>query len=68
MDNKGILAQKQLERHRERVFSLIQDKLLKEFWTSKRLVVLEQRTKDVESIKSSAHEIAKQIIDATKNE
>jgi LAO/AO transport system kinase len=68
MDNKGILTQKQLERHRERVFSLIQDKLLKEFWTSKRLVVLEQRTKNVESIKSSAHEIAKQIMDATKNE
>jgi LAO/AO transport system kinase len=68
MDNKGILAQKQLDRHRERVFSLIQDKLLKEFWTSKRLVVLEQRTKDVESIKSSAHEIAKQIMEATKNE
>ncbi len=68
MDNKGILTQKQLDRHRERVFSLIQNKLLKEFWTSKRLVVLEQHTKDVESIKSSAHEIAKQIMETTKNE
>lgn len=68
MDNKGILTQKQLDRHRERVFSLIQNTLLRKFWTSKRLVVLEQRTKDVESIKSSAHEIANQIIDATKNE
>ncbi len=67
MDNKGILTQKQLYRHRDRVFSLIQNKLLKEFWTSKRLVVLEQRTKDMESIKSSAHEIANQIMDATKN-
>ncbi len=68
MANKGILTHKQLDRHRERVFSLIQNKLLKEFWTSKRLVVLEQHTKDVDSIKSSAHEIAKQIMDATKNE
>ena len=68
MANKGILTHKQLDRHRERVFSLIQNKLLKEFWTSKRLVVLEQHTKDVESIKSSAHEIAKQIMDATKND
>ncbi len=68
MDNKGALTQKQLNRHRERVFSLIQNKLLKEFWTSKRLVKLEQRTKDVESIKSSAHEIANQIMDATKND
>jgi LAO/AO transport system kinase len=68
MDDKGILTQKQLNRHRDRVFSHIQNKLLKEFWTSKRLVELEQRTKDVESIKSSAHEIANQIMDATKND
>ncbi|NHZ85216.1 MAG: methylmalonyl Co-A mutase-associated GTPase MeaB [Planctomycetia bacterium] len=68
MDDSGILTKKQLDRHRDRVFSLIQNKLLKEFWTSKRLVELEQRTKDVESIKSSAYEIANQIMDATKND
>ncbi len=68
MNDSGILTQKQLDRHRDRVFSLIQNKLLKEFWTSKRLVELEQRTKDVESIKSSAYEIANQIMDATKND
>ena len=68
MNDKGILTQKQLDRHRDRVFSLIQNKLLKEFWTSKRLVELEQRTKGVESIKSSAYEIANQIMDATKND
>ncbi|MCK4903598.1 MAG: hypothetical protein KAS35_02830, partial [Candidatus Marinimicrobia bacterium] len=68
MANKGVLTKKQLNRHRERVFSMIQNKLLKEFWTSKKLVELEQRTKDVESIKSSAHEIANQIMDATKND
>jgi LAO/AO transport system kinase len=66
MDNKGIITQKQLDRYRARVFSLIQNKLLKEFWTSKRLIELEQSTKDVESIKSSAHEIAHQIMEATK--
>jgi len=68
MNDNGIIAQKQLDRHRERVFSLIQNKLLKEFWTSKRLVELEQHTKDVESIKSSAHEIANQIMEATKHD
>ena len=66
MDEKGIVTKKQLDRHRERVFSLIQNKLLKAFWTSKKLVELEQHTKDVESIKSSAYEIAHQIMDATK--
>jgi LAO/AO transport system kinase len=68
MDDKGILTQKQLDRHRDRVFSLIQNKLLNEFWTTKRLVVLEQRTKDIESIKSSAYEIANQIMDDSKND
>lgn len=68
MDDEGILTQKQLNRHRERVFSHIQNKLLREFWTSKRLGELEQRTNDVESIKSSAHEIAEQIMVATKND
>ena len=68
MDEKGIVTQKQLDRHRERVFSLIQNKLLKEFWTSKRLIDLEQHTKDVESIKSSAYEIAHQIMEATKHD
>lgn len=68
MDDNGILTKKQLDRHRDRVFSLIQNKLLKEFWTSKRLGDLEQRTKNVGSIKSSAHEIAEQIMEATKND
>ncbi len=68
MDDKGILTQKQLDRHRDRVFSLIQNKLLNEFWTTKRLVELEQRTKDIESIKSSAYEIANQIMDDSKND
>ena len=68
MDKKGIITKKQLDRHRNRVFSLIQNKLLKEFWTSKRLIELEQHTNDVESIKSSAYEIANQIMDATKND
>lgn len=68
MDDNGILTKKQLNRHRDRVFSMIQNKLLKEFWTSKRLGDLEQRTKNVGSIKSSAHEIAEQIMEATKND
>ncbi len=68
MDDKGILTQKQLDRHRDRVFSLIQNKLLNEFWTTKRLVELEQRTKDIKSIKSSAYEIANQIMDDSKND
>jgi LAO/AO transport system kinase len=68
MTDQGIIAKKQLDRHRDRVFSLIQNNLLNEFWTSKRLNELEQRTKDLESIKSSAYEIAEDIMGSTKNE
>ena len=68
MTDEGIVTKKQLDRHRKRVFALIQNKLLKEFWTSNKLAELEQLTNDVESIKSSAYEIAEQIMDATKND
>jgi len=67
MENDGILNLKQLNRHRDRVFSLIQNRLLKEFWTSKRLVDFEKRTKNVESIKFSANEIADNIMEAVEN-
>ncbi len=67
MDENGIITEKQLNRHRDRVFSLIQNRLLKEFWTSKRLVDLEKRTKNVESIKYSANEIANNIMEAAEN-
>jgi len=66
MSDKGIVKKKQLDRHRNRVFDLIQNRLLKEFWTSKRLVELEKRTNDLESIKSSAYKIAEDIMENTK--
>ena len=66
MKKAGIIAQKQLDRHRDRVFNLVQNNLLNEFWTSKRLKELEQRTRDLESIKSSAYEIAEDIMRSTK--
>ncbi len=67
MDDSGIIIDKQLNRHRDRVFSLIQNRLLKEFWTSKRLVELEKHIKDVDSIKYSANEIANNIMEAADN-
>lgn len=68
MSEKGFIDQKQLDRHRNRVFDLVQNNLLKEFWTSKRLKELEQKTKDLASIKSSAYEIAEGIMKSTENE
>lgn len=68
MKDSGIIANKQLDRHRGRVFGLIQNNLLNEFWTSKRLNELEKRTQNLESIKSSAYEIAEDIMESTKND
>ncbi len=67
MDKDGILDKKKLDRHKGRIFTLIQNKLLREFWTSKRLVELENHTDNVESIKSSAYEIANQIMETAKD-
>jgi len=66
MSEKGIIKKKRLDRHRNRVFDLIQNRLLKEFWTSKRLVELEQRTNNLESTKSSAYQIAEEIMENAK--
>jgi LAO/AO transport system kinase len=65
MKKEGIIAKKQLDRHRDRVYTLVQNNLLKEFWTSRRLKDLEQRTRDLDSIKSSAYEIADNIMRST---
>ena len=68
MDKNNILTEKRLGRHRNRVFSLIQNRLLNEFWTSNRLLELEKRTNNLEFIKLSAYEIANQLMEATNNE
>jgi len=68
MEVEGIVEQKQLDRHRNRVFELIQNRLLHEFWTSSRLMDLEKRTNDLGSIKSSAFEIAEEIMESAKND
>lgn len=68
MEVEGIVEQKKLDRHRNRVFELIQNRLLNEFWTSSRLIDLEKRTNDLGSIKSSAFEIAEEIMESAKND
>ena len=66
MSAEGIIKRKRLERHRNRVFDIIQNKLLKEFWTSKRLVALEQQTNNLEFTKSSVYQIAEEIMKNAK--
>ena len=67
MDKRGILESKRLERHRDRIRGLIQDRLLSKFWSSHRLEQLEKVTQSVESIQSSPYEIAEELLTAFEN-
>ena len=67
LDKRGILESKRLERHRERIRGLIQDRLLSKFWSSHRLEQLEKATQSVASIQSSPYEIAEGFLTAFKN-
>jgi LAO/AO transport system kinase len=67
MDKRGILESKRLERHRDRIRGLIQDRLLRKFWSSHRLEQLEKATQSVESIQSSPYEIAEELVTAFEN-
>jgi LAO/AO transport system kinase len=67
MDKRGILKSKRLERHRDRIRGLIQDRLLSKFWSSHRLEQLEKATQSVESIQSSPYEIAEELLTAFEN-
>ena len=67
MDKRGILESKRLERHRERIRGLIQDRLLSKFWSSHRLEQLEKATQSVASIQSSPYEIAEELLTAFEN-
>ena len=67
MDKRGILESKRLERHRDRIRGLIQDRLLSKFWSSHRLEQLEKATQSVESIQSSPYETAEELVTAFEN-
>ena len=67
LDKRGILESKRLERHRERIRGLVQDRLLSKFWSSHRLEQLEKATQSVASIQSSPYEIAEELLTAFEN-
>ena len=67
LDKRGILESKRLERHRERIRGLVQDRLLSKFWSSHRLEQLEKATQSVASIQSSPYEIAEEFLTAFEN-
>lgn len=64
MEDEGVMAQKQLDRHRKRVFNLVQDRLLREFWTQAKLNKLEESIHNLNSTNASPHEVAHSLLSA----
>jgi len=62
MKLNGFLNNKRLERHRNRVLGLVQEKLLGDFWTSEKREALEKKTNSIDSIKASPHEISESLL------
>jgi len=55
---------KRLAHHRARVLALVQDKLIREFWTSNRLEKLKLVTDQLDTFKSSPHQLAKEFMES----
>ena len=62
MKNKDFLEQKRIARYKDRVLSLVQESLISNFWTDKKLKKLEAIIKGLEVSDSSPHETAEKIL------
>ena len=64
MVDKGLMNHKYLDRHRNRVLNLIQDRLLGKFWTQQRLDQLEDSVHNLSMADESPYKVAKKLLDS----
>ena len=64
MLDKGLMNQKYLDRHRNRVLNLIQDQLLGKFWTQQRLAQLEDSVHNLSMADESPYKVAKKLLES----
>ncbi len=62
MRNEGVLKEKKLERYRNRIFNLIQDRLLRKFWTQEKFDQMETSIKNLKLTNASPHEVANALL------
>ena len=62
MKDEGVLKAKQLERYRNRIFNLIQDRLLRKFWTQEKLDQMELSIQNLELTNTSPHKVANSLL------
>lgn len=62
MQEDGSLEKKKLERYRNRIKQIVQEKLLTDFWTSEKINTLVNKTLTIRSTKDSPHKISLELL------
>ena len=63
MEDTGVIEQKRIDRHRKRVFDLVQDRLISKFWSQKKIDQLEESIRNLNKTNASPHELAQLLIE-----
>ena len=63
MEDAGVIEQKQIDRHRKRVFDLVQDRLISKFWSQKKIDQLEESIRNLNKTNASPYELAELLIE-----
>ena len=63
MEDAGVIEQKQIDRHRKRVFDLVQDRLISKFWSQKKIDQLEESIQNLNKMNASPYELAELLIE-----
>ena len=63
MEDAGVIKQKQIDRHRKRVFDLVQDRLISKFWSQKKIDQLEESIRNLNKTNASPHKLAELLIE-----
>ena len=63
MRNNGFLDKKKLERHKNRTLQLVQERLLSDFWTKKKINYLKSSINNIDSIKVSHYDVMKKLFE-----
>ena len=63
MEDAGVIEQKQINRHRKRVFDLVKDRLISKFWSQQKIDQLEESIQNLNKTSASPHELAQLLIE-----
>ena len=63
MEDAGVIDKKQIDRHRKRVFNLVQNQLISKFWSQKKINQLEESIRNLNKTNASPYEVAQLLIE-----